>query len=212
MTKRYSATDYDASVVGFAPVNDPAVTILVVLNSPVGAHHGGDRAGRVQARGGAGAGVSGNAARRAVTAEMETAKNLRAAPRLDPAAAETDASKARFAEAVARGSEGAAPTAAFAGDDEVAVPPLGGETVRGVMEECSKVGLAPDLIGNGIALEQFPSAGTKCARQPSDGAIWRAGRERAGAGAGERKLTSSVKQKPDEGKTRGEAVDWKSGV
>ena len=98
--------------------------------------------------------------------DVETAKNLRAAPRLDPASAETDASKARFAEAVARGSEGAAsaPTAAFAGDDEVVVPPLGGETVRGVMEECSKVGLAPDLIGNGIALEQFPSAGTQVPR------------------------------------------------
>jgi PASTA domain len=99
-------------------------------------------------------------------ADVETARNLRASPRMNPASAESDASKARFAEAVARGNEGvaSAPTAAFAGDDEVVVPPLGGETVRGVMEECSKVGLAPDLIGNGIALEQFPSAGTQVPR------------------------------------------------
>ncbi len=35
-TGRYSPTQYVASFVGFAPVNEPAVTILVVLDSPVG--------------------------------------------------------------------------------------------------------------------------------------------------------------------------------
>ena len=165
VTRRYSATDYNASFVGFAPVNDPAITILVVLNSPVGPHHGGEVGGPVFKR------VAEEVLAYLGTphdvpspSDVETATNLRASPRLNPASAETDASKARFAEAVARGSEGGAPTAAFAGDDEVVVPPLGGETVRGVMEECSKVGLAPDLIGNGIALEQFPSAGTQVPR------------------------------------------------
>jgi len=165
VTRRYSATDYNASFVGFAPVNDPAITILVVLNSPVGPHHGGEVGGPVFKR------VAEQVLAYLGTphdvpspSDVETAKNLRASPRLSPASAETDASKARFAEAVARGSDSAAPTAAFAGDDEVVVPPLGGETMRGVMEECSKVGLAPDLIGNGIALEQFPSAGTQVPR------------------------------------------------
>ena len=46
-TGRYSATQYNASFVGFAPVNNPAVTILVVLDSPVGAHHGGEVGGPV---------------------------------------------------------------------------------------------------------------------------------------------------------------------
>ncbi len=46
-TGRYSATQYNASFVGFAPVNEPAVTILVVLDSPVGAHHGGEVGGPV---------------------------------------------------------------------------------------------------------------------------------------------------------------------
>jgi cell division protein FtsI (penicillin-binding protein 3) len=41
-TKRYSATRYNASFVGFAPVNNPAVTILVVLDSPVGQHMGAE--------------------------------------------------------------------------------------------------------------------------------------------------------------------------
>ncbi|MGA2990715.1 MAG: penicillin-binding protein [Candidatus Korobacteraceae bacterium] len=40
-THRYSATDYVASFVGFAPVNNPAVTIAVILDSPQGLHQGG---------------------------------------------------------------------------------------------------------------------------------------------------------------------------
>ncbi len=40
-TGRYSTRDYIASFVGFAPVNSPAVTVLVVLDSPEGGHMGG---------------------------------------------------------------------------------------------------------------------------------------------------------------------------
>ena len=46
-TGRYSATRYNASFVGFAPVNNPAVTILAVLDSPVGPHHGGQVGGPI---------------------------------------------------------------------------------------------------------------------------------------------------------------------
>jgi cell division protein FtsI (penicillin-binding protein 3) len=46
-TGRYSARDYIASFVGFAPVNSPAVTVLVVLDSPAGGHHGGEVAAPV---------------------------------------------------------------------------------------------------------------------------------------------------------------------
>jgi cell division protein FtsI/penicillin-binding protein 2 len=43
----YSHTHYVASFIGFAPVNKPAVTILVVIDSPVGAIYGGEVAGPV---------------------------------------------------------------------------------------------------------------------------------------------------------------------
>ena len=46
-TGRYSPNQYVASFVGFAPVNEPAVTILVVFDSPVGVHFGGDTGGPV---------------------------------------------------------------------------------------------------------------------------------------------------------------------
>ncbi len=40
-TGRYSPTNFIASFTGFAPVNNPAVTILVSLDSPIGLHEGG---------------------------------------------------------------------------------------------------------------------------------------------------------------------------
>lgn len=40
-THAYSKTDYVASFVGFAPVNNPVITIAVVLDSPRGLHQGG---------------------------------------------------------------------------------------------------------------------------------------------------------------------------
>jgi cell division protein FtsI (penicillin-binding protein 3) len=49
-TGTYSRTKYIASFAGFAPVNNPALTIAVILDSPVGPHHGGEVAGPVFAR------------------------------------------------------------------------------------------------------------------------------------------------------------------
>ncbi len=40
-THAYSRTKYVASFAGFAPVNDPAITVAVILDSPVGLHQGG---------------------------------------------------------------------------------------------------------------------------------------------------------------------------
>lgn len=40
-TKTYSRTKHIASFAGFAPVNNPAITVVVILDSPEGEHHGG---------------------------------------------------------------------------------------------------------------------------------------------------------------------------
>src|SRR5207245_10519276 len=40
-TGRYSRTQLIASFTGFAPINNPAVSILVSLDSPIGLHEGG---------------------------------------------------------------------------------------------------------------------------------------------------------------------------
>src|SRR5262249_26070962 len=49
-TGRYSHSHYIASFTGFAPVNNPALTVLVVLDSPVGLHEGGEVSAPVFAR------------------------------------------------------------------------------------------------------------------------------------------------------------------
>jgi membrane peptidoglycan carboxypeptidase len=49
-TGGYSRSQYIASFAGFAPVNNPAVTVLVVLDSPKGGHEGGAVAAPVFAR------------------------------------------------------------------------------------------------------------------------------------------------------------------
>src|SRR4026208_1813364 len=41
-TRAYSATKFVASFVGFAPVSNPQVVIIVVIDEPAGADHGGD--------------------------------------------------------------------------------------------------------------------------------------------------------------------------
>jgi cell division protein FtsI (penicillin-binding protein 3) len=170
-TGHYSKNQYVASFVGFAPVNEPVLTILVALDSPIGAHFGGDVGGPVFK----------HIAEQAlayldvphdvpVPSDVETAKNLRRAPRQFPdAVAGTDsrseANETSFQAIVKQdASQQATRTVAFEEDESVVVPVLVGQSVRGVTEECSRLGLVPSLIGNGLALEQSPEAGAQVLR------------------------------------------------
>src|SRR2546427_4029201 len=40
-TRTYSRTKYVASFAGFSPINDPSITVAVILDSAVGLHQGG---------------------------------------------------------------------------------------------------------------------------------------------------------------------------
>jgi cell division protein FtsI (penicillin-binding protein 3) len=165
-TGRYSRTNYIASFVGFAPVNDPAVTVLVSIDSPVGQHFGDEVAGPVYKR-----------IMQQVLAyldvphdvpapsDVETASNRRSrAP--THRVSQSDASVTRFEAAVAKSqaSSSSPATAEFADTQSVTVPSLAGETIRGVMQDCSRLGLIPSIIGDGIAVKQFPDAGSQVPR------------------------------------------------
>ena len=179
---------------GFAPVNEPAVTILVVLDSPEGAHHGGEVGGpvfkRIAEQVLAYLDVAHDVPMNARSA-TETAKNTPAAPASEKfgATANQEAARhetanreneARFRDVVAKKNQalnqaanqeaagesagGAAPTMAFSEEDAVEVPDLSGQNVRAVTETCSRLGLIPSLLGSGVALEQSPEAGTRVIR------------------------------------------------
>ena len=168
-TGRYSATQYNSSFVGFAPVNNPAISILVVLDSPVGAHHGGEVGGPVFKR----------IAEQVLAyrdephdvpapTDLETAQNEKASRPGARRDAATDSAEARFQAAAAQTKQpaSAATTVAF-GDPNagaVVVPDLTGQSVRAVTEQCLRLGLVPSLIGSGMAVEQAPAAGAQVMR------------------------------------------------
>jgi cell division protein FtsI (penicillin-binding protein 3) len=159
-TGRYSATQYNSSFVGFAPVNNPAISILVVLDSPVGAHHGGEVGGPVFKR----------IAEQVLAyrdephdvpapSDIETTKNQKSPHPDERHDAAKDSAEARFQAAAAKTMVIGDPDAGV-----VVVPSLTGQSVRGVTEQCMKLGLTPSLIGSGVAVEQAPVAGSQATR------------------------------------------------
>jgi len=171
-TGRYSRSQLIASFTGFAPLNQPAVAIIVSLDSPVGPHEGGQVAAPVFKRVAEqtlayldvprdvplGPAVEGAALRRrAADASVEDLADF------SPADPETEAQLGNQETAV-HGSyeqkENAAVATVAVGDEGgVPAPALTGKTMREVTMECLRLGLQPVLVGTGIALEQSPAAG-----------------------------------------------------
>jgi cell division protein FtsI (penicillin-binding protein 3) len=170
-TGRYSKHDLIASFVGFAPINTPAVAILVQLDSPTGAHEGGQVAApafkRVAQQVLAYLDVPRDVpvlaqslrANRAQAAH-ETDDNLADASDFDPVQTPMTAAGDDPAPAIPHSAPAApAPTVEIAEGEGVPAPQLLGKTVRDVTQECLKMGLAPVLVGTGIATEQSPEPG-----------------------------------------------------
>ncbi|HXO05457.1 MAG TPA: penicillin-binding transpeptidase domain-containing protein [Candidatus Sulfotelmatobacter sp.] len=160
-TGRYSPNKYMASFVGFAPVNEPAVTILVVFDSPEGAHHGGEIGGpvfkRIAEQVLAYLDVQPDVP---VPSDLETAKNTQRA-RAPEEDLSDEINETRFKAAAGQPDASSGATVVLDDENAVTVPDLAGETVRSVTEDCSRLGLVPSLIGSGLALEQAPEAGTR---------------------------------------------------
>jgi cell division protein FtsI (penicillin-binding protein 3) len=172
-TGRYSATHYIASFVGFAPINSPAVTILVVLDSPVGLHQGGEVAAPIFKRIAEqvlpylnviqDAPIAPSLQKAAFRPNQVVSKGTSLDDLSDSAPMQFEASPVELAApprpALAPNSA-AATTAEIAEGEGVPVPNLSGKPLRSVSEECFRLGLTPSLIGTGLAVEQVPEAGT----------------------------------------------------
>jgi cell division protein FtsI (penicillin-binding protein 3) len=176
-TGRYSPNQLIASFTGFAPINNPAVTILVSLDSPVGLHEGGQVAAPVFKR-----------IAEQVLPYLEVPRDVPLNPRLIQAAykhqEEADESSAEDFTATDFNAQPDdqtvdVPMAAQAAErkpraaevmmdvDEAAditVPDFAGRTMREVTEMCLHLGLDPVLVGSNLATEQVPAAGTKVKR------------------------------------------------
>jgi cell division protein FtsI (penicillin-binding protein 3) len=172
-TGHYSAHNLIASFVGFAPINTPAITVLVQLDSPAGMHEGGQVAAptfkRVAQQVLAYMDVPHDTPVSAETPRSNrrhaTDPNLADVTDFDPMRTENDSPLEDSAPAAAPAVAGMpAPTVELAEPAGVPVPQLSGKTVREASQECMKLGLIPVLVGSGIAVDQSPEPGVMIRR------------------------------------------------
>ncbi len=163
-TKRYSNTKYIASFVGFAPVNNPAVVIIVVIDEPAGSYHGGDVA----------APVFREIAEQILPemgvmpdTEFKNANELVASVRVAPSQdaklqteieLEKQASAATLPKVVNRATSGEVVYAVSTGK-AMLMPNLRGRSVRDVARACAQLGLQLEAHGDGRVIKQTPEPG-----------------------------------------------------
>ncbi len=177
----YSKTHYIPSFAGFAPARKPAVTILVVIDSPVGAYYGREVAAPVF---------------RSIAEQTLSYLNVpqdnpspwpqvaSSAPAGSPRQKRGDRagnlpSRSEFAGAatspVQTVSYSYSPPAEVGGtimlDDGpmLRMPDFTGLSIRRVAEQCQELGLDLNLLGSGLAVDQVPPAR---AQVPAGSKIW----------------------------------------
>jgi cell division protein FtsI (penicillin-binding protein 3) len=172
-TGRYSPTQLIASFSGFAPINNPAITVLVSLDSPVGLHEGGQVAAPVFKR-----------IAEQTLSYMNVPRDVPVSPRLMQAAyktgqqdlgdgmdevasvdfsAQPDQLAGESASSKEQKAQAAPPTVTVAVDEggDIPVPDFTGKTMRDVTDMCLRLGLNPVLVGSSLAVVQTPVAGAK---------------------------------------------------
>ncbi len=168
-TGTYSRTDYVASFIGFAPVNAPAVAIIVVIDAPRGEHHGGTVAAPVFKR-----------IAEQVLGYLEVPRDMPlldekeervdpaqvtdfAAPELAQSTAGTGIALASWPPAAAARRDGSSTDSTVVVDLEgtPTVPEFLGKSVRAVAEQALWLGLDVELLGAGLARQQDPPASSR---------------------------------------------------
>ena len=182
-TRAYSKTKHVASFVGFAPVENPSVVIIVVVDEPVGAYHGGDVAAPIFSE------IANQILPYLDVIPDEEMENPQTpAPRLvagaplaqgdDGGATKQDdggATKENEGSAVqtinlpvvarseglAAGGEIREVVYASAGGRALLMPDLRGRSVRDVARVCAQLGLELEAYGEGRAFRQSPAVGAR---------------------------------------------------
>ncbi|HVS20450.1 MAG TPA: penicillin-binding protein [Pyrinomonadaceae bacterium] len=165
-THTYSATKYIGSFVGFAPVNNPAVVIIVVIDEPQGSYHGGDVAAPVfrEIAEQILPGLS-------VTPDVETkmgreliARNSQPSPQLvKETQLQSEQREATLPKVAARNFSGQVSEVVFAVATKrgALMPDLRGQSVRDAARTCAQLGLQLEARGEGHAVRQSPEPGAE---------------------------------------------------
>ncbi|HMF55248.1 MAG TPA: penicillin-binding protein [Pyrinomonadaceae bacterium] len=170
-THTYSTTKYIGSFVGFAPAENPAVVIIVVIDEPVGSYHGGDVAAPVfreiaeqilpdlnvspdtqirQSAGGDLIAQSPHAAEESERVREQLERERQAQQATLPQAADAN-----------HGSGLSEVVYAPATRNAVLMPDVRGRSVRDVARICAQLGLQLETEGEGRAQRQQPAPGTE---------------------------------------------------
>ena len=163
-TRTYSATKHVASFVGFAPVESPSVVVIVVIDEPVGAYHGGDVAAPVfreiaeSVLPYLNVAPDGEMKDPAPTASDLLARSNRKEEAHEAEAAKQDDGLMPVVERRAGGRGGAVVYAA-AKERALLMPDLRGRSVRDAARICAQLGLELQALGEGRAVRQHPSVG-----------------------------------------------------
>ncbi len=165
-THAYSATKFIGSFVGFAPVKNPAVVIIVVIDEPLGSYHGGDVAAPVFRE-----------IAEQILPELGVAPDVEFKPgptliaqtskasltQIKEDSSQTEQREASLPKIAARNFNGQASeiVLAVASNRAALMPDLHGQSVRDVARTCAQLGLRLEARGEGQAVRQIPEPGAE---------------------------------------------------
>ncbi|PYS25843.1 MAG: penicillin-binding protein [Acidobacteria bacterium] len=166
-THAYSATKFVGSFVGFAPVSNPAVVIIVVIDEPLGSYHGGDVAAPVFRE-----------IAEQILPELNVTPDteIKSAPPMvaqvskpSPQQVKEEQVQIQQREATlpkvvaARSFSGEASEVVFtvASKRGALMPDLRRQSVRDVARMCAQLGLRLEARGEGFATQQNPAPGSE---------------------------------------------------
>jgi cell division protein FtsI (penicillin-binding protein 3) len=165
-TRTYSATKFIGSFVGFAPVKNPAVVIIVVIDEPQGSYHGGDIAAPVFRE-----------IAEQILPEMSVTPDTEVKPGTEVIALaskpspqqvkedqmQSEQRAATLPKIAARNFSGQASEVVFAVATKRAalMPDLRGQSVRDAARMCAQLGLRLEARGEGHAMRQSPEPGAE---------------------------------------------------
>jgi cell division protein FtsI (penicillin-binding protein 3) len=165
-THSYSATKFIGSFVGFAPVKNPALVIIVVIDEPQGAYHGGDVAAPVFRE-----------IAEQILPDLDVTPDIEIKPgtqsiaqvsRPSPQQVKEDQMQSERREATlptvsARNFSGQAREVVFAPASKrtALMPDLRGQSVRDAARMCAQLNLRLEARGDGHATRQTPAAGSE---------------------------------------------------
>jgi hypothetical protein len=179
-TRAYSKTKYVASFAGFAPINNPAVVIIVVIDEPVGSYYGGTVAAPVfraiaesvlpyldiapdtefKTPTGAEDELAREAQLNDAANDAAGATHHAAAPSARETAAGAMLPQVAERGAGVRGAGGVREVIyAAAAERSLLMPDMRGRSVREAARICAQLGLELEAHGDGRAVGQRPAAG-----------------------------------------------------